>query len=161
MCVAPKRSEEVGEEFFRVLLPHRCKFGVPASDKSLEGDWPDAFLEDRQWRRPRGGGGTDKRVLHRRICVCASRPRVPTRKQPVGNLEHLALDTRCRERLSASYPVLDCERGSVAPLEGREGKEDLNHGGHVAAVVGHDEFTRIQYESKRRDVPVAEVLKAR
>jgi hypothetical protein len=53
--------------------------------------------------------------------------------------------------------VLDCERGGVALLEGREGKEDLNHGGHVAAVVGYDEFTRIR-ENKRRDTPVAEIL---
>lgn len=43
-------------------------------------------------------------------------------------------------------------------MEGREGKEDLNHRGHVATVVGHDELTGIQYENERRDVPVAEVL---
>jgi hypothetical protein len=67
-----------------------------------------------------------------------------------------AVDTRCRERFSASCPVLDCERGSVALLEGWEGKEDMNHGGHVAAVVGHDELTRIRGKNKRRDAPVAE-----
>jgi hypothetical protein len=55
--------------------------------------------------------------------------------------------------------VLDCERGSVALLEGREGKESLDHRCHVAAVVGGDEFTRIR--GKRRDLPVAEVLQAR
>jgi hypothetical protein len=32
--------------------------------------------------------------------------------------------------------------GSVALLEGREGKEDLNDGGHIAAVVGDDLLLR-------------------
>jgi hypothetical protein len=48
--------------------------------------------------------------------------------------------------------VLDCERGSIALLEGQEGKEDLNHGGHVAAVVGHYEFTRIRDKRTREEM---------
>ena len=56
-----------------------------------------------------------------------SRRRVPLRKQPVGELEHLALETNFRERLREPYPVLACERSSVGLLEGREGKlEDLD-----------------------------------
>jgi len=52
----------------------------------------------------------------------------PPRKQHVGDLDHLALDTRCRERFSASCPVVDCERGSVALLERREGVARIEHG---------------------------------
>jgi hypothetical protein len=53
MCVgvAPERSEEVREKFFGILLSHRCELRVPASDKSLERDWPYTLLKDRLWRR--------------------------------------------------------------------------------------------------------------
>ena len=51
----------------------------------------------------------------------------------------------------ASCPVLVCERSSIALLKGQEGKEDLNHGGHVAAV-GHDEFTRIWDKRTREEM---------
>ena len=53
-------------------------------------------------------------------CICLL-PLARPRKQPVSDLEHLALDTRCQERFSAPCPVLDCERGSVVLLEGQEG----------------------------------------
>lgn len=44
------------------------------------------------------------------------------------------------ERISIPYPVLNYERGSVVLSEGQGGKEHLGHGGHVAAVVGRDEY---------------------
>jgi hypothetical protein len=55
--------------------------------------------------------------------------------------------------------VLDSERGSIALLEGREGKEDLNHGSHVAAVIESNKFARIRGKRKVY-APVAEVLQA-
>ena len=51
----------------------------------------------------------------------------------------------------ASCPVLVCKRSSIALLKGQEGKEDLNHKGHVAAV-GHDEFTRIRDKRTREEM---------
>lgn len=86
---------------------------------------PVTFLKDRRWRR-----------------------RAQLKKQPVD--EHLALETKCQERLSAPYPVLCCERGRVELFEGR-GQEDLDRRGHEAAVVGCDEFALIE-----RDAPVTE-----
>ena len=54
--------------------------------------------------------------------------------------------------------MLDCERGRVALLEGRKGKEALNHGGHVATVVGREESACMP--GKRKDAPISEVLQA-
>jgi hypothetical protein len=44
--------------------------------------------------------------------------------------------------------VLDGERGSIALLEGWEGKEDLEHRSRVIAVVEIDEFARIRGKRK-------------
>jgi hypothetical protein len=53
--------------------------------------------------------------------------------------------------------MLSCEMSRVTPLEGREGKEDLDYGGHVTAVVRNNGPARIC--RKRRDKPITEVLK--
>lgn len=139
MRVAPERGEQVHEELFSVLLPHRRKLCVPTPDQRFERGRSETLLENRL--RGVGGSSTGKRVLRCRVRVGASRAGVPPGDQPVGEFVHLALEARCREGLIAPRPVLDCDGGSVALFKGRKGEENLHYGGHVAAVVvGRDVF---------------------
>jgi len=155
--VAPERREQVREELLRVLLPHRRKLGVPAPDERLERYRPDALLEDGLRRTGSRWCWCVGWVLCR-VRVGASRAGVPARDQSVGDFVHLAFEARCREGLGAPGPVLDCEVGGVALLEGRKGKENLHHGRHITAVVCATMYGACVHRRREPCAPVAEVL---
>ena len=56
--------------------------------------------------------------------------------------------------------MLDYEVGSIALLEGRKGKEDLHHRGHVTAVVVWPDEWGVCMHAQKENLcaPVAEVL---
>ena len=161
--VAPERREQVREELLGVLLPHRRKLGVSAPDERLERHRPDALLEDGLQLRLRWWYVQVGWVLRRvRVGCAVARAGVPPGDESVRDLVHLAFEAGCWEGLGAPGPVLDCEVGGVALLEGRNGKENLHHGCHVTAVgCLATMYGACVHRKENLCVPVAEVLQTR